>query len=40
VLKYRVFLTSVLVRGEWFASCFGHFTLGERAHGSHWKEAE
>jgi hypothetical protein len=35
-VKIRVFLTSALVGGEWSASCFGSFTPGERASGTHW----
>jgi hypothetical protein len=31
-----IFLTSTLVRGERSASRPGHFTLGERIHGTHW----
>jgi hypothetical protein len=32
----HIFLTSVLVRGEWSASRHGRFTPGERAPGTHW----
>jgi hypothetical protein len=31
-----IFLTSALVAGEWSTSRPGHFTLGERAPGTHW----
>jgi hypothetical protein len=32
----HIFLTSVLVGGQWSASCPGRFTPGERAPGTHW----
>jgi hypothetical protein len=32
----HVSLTLALVGGEWLASCPGHFTPGEKAHGTHW----
>jgi hypothetical protein len=35
-VEIHVFLTSALVRGEWSASCPGHFTPEERAPGTHW----
>jgi hypothetical protein len=34
-VKTHVFLTSVLIAGEWSASRPGRFTLGDRAHGTH-----
>jgi hypothetical protein len=34
-VQTHLFLTSVLVGGEWSASCPGHFTTGERALGTH-----
>jgi hypothetical protein len=32
----HIFLTSALAGGEWSVSRPGRFTLGERAHGTHW----
>jgi hypothetical protein len=35
-VQIQVFLTSVLVGGEWSASRLGRFTPEERAPGTHW----
>jgi hypothetical protein len=35
-VEFHVFLISELVKGEWSDSRPGRFTLGERAHGTHW----
>jgi hypothetical protein len=35
-MTWPIFLTSALVRGEWSASCPGHFTPGEIAPCTHW----
>jgi hypothetical protein len=35
-ISIQVFLTSVLVVGEWLLSRPGCFTPGERAPGTHW----
>jgi hypothetical protein len=36
IYRCTFFLTSTLVRGEWSASYSCRFTLGERAHSTHW----
>jgi hypothetical protein len=35
-VEIHVFLTSVVVGGEWSASLPGRFTPGERVPGTHW----
>jgi hypothetical protein len=35
-VQLHVFLTSALDGGEWSGSCPSHFTLRERAPGTHW----
>jgi hypothetical protein len=36
VVYIHIFLTSALAGGEWWASCPGRFTPGERAPGTLW----